>query len=109
MQSPSENDNDGGGVQAQRGLHHLARVHAGLRQRAPEQLDVLDDAVLCVQEDGREHFMLQAPKAQREEGAGVSRRGNQAVAHHLFVKDGQGGLDDLAGAWPVETGRCRQW
>ncbi|CAB1371230.1 protein of unknown function (plasmid) [Denitratisoma oestradiolicum] len=95
-------EDDGGGVEAQRGLHHFAGIDRGLRQRAPEQLDVLDDAVLRVKEDRGEHFMLQGTEAQREIGVGVGRRRNQAVAHHLLVKDGQRGLDDVLGGRQLE-------
>ena len=37
-------------------------------------------------------------KAQRKIVADVGWSGNQVVAYYRFVKDGQGGLDDLLGA-----------
>jgi hypothetical protein len=54
------------GIGPQRGLHHLTRVHRGLRHRAAEHLLQLDDPVLCIQEQHAEHLVLQRPdlKAQ---------------------------------------------
>ena len=44
--------------------HHLARVDAGLRERAAKQFFQGDQAVLAVQEQHREDFMLAARQVQ---------------------------------------------
>src|SRR5688572_21345376 len=51
-------------VRRQRRLHHLARIDAGLRECAPEQLVGLDRAVLRIEEYADEHLMLQAAQPQ---------------------------------------------
>jgi hypothetical protein len=49
------------GVQRQRAAHHLARVDAGLRQRAAEHLLQLQQPVLLVEEQHREHLLRASP------------------------------------------------
>ena len=59
--------NQGGGVVLQRGLHDLARVDRGVRQRAARDLGAFDQPQLAVQEQGDAVFHPQVRQAQ---GAG---------------------------------------
>lgn len=57
-------EDDGGRIVLQRTAYHLARVNAGLREGAAEQLLVVDESVLSVEEQHRENLVLQASNPQ---------------------------------------------
>ena len=67
-------------IHCQRRLDHLARIHAGLRQRAPEHLAQLDHAMLRVEEDYGKDFVLQTTQPQSHERPRVARAGELVTA-----------------------------
>src|SRR5256885_4864902 len=72
-------ENHGRRVVPQSALHHLARVNARLGQGAAEQLLVRDDAMLRVQEQDREDFLL-APREQEAQVVAHGPRRRQRIS-----------------------------
>ncbi|MCY1169282.1 hypothetical protein D9M73_93040 [compost metagenome] len=81
-----------GGVERQRAHHHLARVDAGLRQGAAEQLFQRDQPVLAVEKQHGKNFMRPAAELQLQIVTHGLRCGEQGFFLQLF---GQGAAGQL--------------
>src|SRR5690606_18479876 len=67
-------DDDGRGIQRQRALDDLARVHRGAVDRAAKELLVADDAVARVEKKTAEHLVRQIREPRLEEPGRVAGR-----------------------------------
>ena len=60
-------ENYSGGVVLQCRLHDLARMHGGAGGRTSEQLEVLDQAIVSIQQDHREDLVLSRAELRSKE------------------------------------------
>src|SRR6266568_2359173 len=76
----------GGGVVLERALHDLARIDAGLRERAAEKLFRRCHAVLRVEEQHDEDFLLAPGKREAQIIAHRPRRGERVARGDLLLQ-----------------------
>lgn len=88
-------------VKPQHFLDHLAWMYRGAIKRAMEHLHVLDQAMAIVEEQYREHFVVESGQLAAQIRLHIDRRTELGTAPHLPVNDLACGRKDLIGRCAV--------